>query len=341
MSKRAVLLMNLGSPDSPAVGDVARYLKEFLLDERVIDKGPLLRNLLVRGIIVPRRAPKSAEAYASVWTPEGSPLVVTSRRQRALLGAAVGMPVHLAMRYGNPGVDAALDAMRRDGVTDLFVIPLYPQYAMSSWETAVVHFEERLAASGLSLRVGVLQPFYADKDYIAALAASARKHLARPHDHVLFSFHGVPRRHLANADSSHAHCLCVADCCNRESPVQSTCYRHQCLATARLAAAAMGIPEGRWSVSFQSRLGREEWLRPYTVDHLETLARSGVRRLLVLTPAFVSDCLETLEEIAVEGAAHFRQVGGEDLAMVPCLNDHPDWIAFLASKVKAWAAASS
>jgi protoporphyrin/coproporphyrin ferrochelatase len=338
MPKRAVLLVNLGSPDSTAVADVKRYLSEFLGDARVIDKPQPFRWLLVNAIIVPFRAPKSAHAYESIWKPEGSPLVITSKIVRQKLDRVLEsrVPVALAMRYGNPSIASVIGQLKDAGVEELLLFPQYPHYAMSSYETVVVKVMEEVAAQAPAMKVTTVQPFFQDPDYIEALHQSASWHLSQPYDHLLFSFHGIPVRHLRKADSSKAHCTCVADCCNVVSPVQSTCYKAQCLATVRALVRKAGIPETKYSVSFQSRLGSEPWLSPYTDHELERLAKEGKQKLLVITPAFVTDCLETLEEIAVEGCASFLEAGGQSFQQIPCLNDHPAYIQFLAGRVDQW-----
>lgn len=338
MPKLAVLLLNLGSPDSPKVPDVRRYLAEFLLDERVIDAPWLVRQLVVRGLILPFRPKKSAEAYASIWTEAGSPLIVISRRQQELLAEKVPMAVELAMRYGSPSVPEVLAKLIAAGVERLFVVPMYPHYAMSSFETAVVQVTQEIARQKPGLKWDLLQPYYAEPDYIDALVQRARPALAAaPFDKVLISFHGIPVRHLRKSDPSHAHCYTVPDCCNCPHPAHATCYRHQCTTTARLFAEAAGLRPDQWFVSFQSRLGRDPWLEPYTDKMLEHFATEGVKRLVMLSPAFVADCLETLEELGEEGKEEFLKAGGESFTLVPCLNDHPAWIDFLARRVHRWA----
>jgi ferrochelatase len=339
MPKRAVLLVNLGSPESPSVPDVRRYLDEFLGDERVIDKpAQPFRSILFNGIIIPRRAPKSAHAYEQIWTEQGSPLLVTSRSVREKLAATLGagVPVYLAMRYGNPSIASVLAQIATDGIGELLLFPQYPHYAMSSWETVVVKVFEEAARQAPRLRVTQIQPFYADEDYIGVLHAVSAPYLTQPHDHVLFSFHGIPERHLRQTDASHAHCLTVTDCCTTCSPIHATCYRAQCFATTRALVARAGIPADRHSVSFQSRLVGEPWLRPYTDFELERLPAEGKKRLLVLCPAFVADCLETLEEIQQEGRDSFIEAGGTSFQQIPCPNDHPAYIDFLAKRVQRW-----
>jgi len=332
---QAVLLVNLGSPDSTSVPDVRRYLDEFLTDERVIDKA-FVRKVIVPLIILNTRPKKSAEAYSSIWTDEGSPLIVTSRKQAELLKARVDPPVYMAMRYGNPSIPDVMKHLISDGVTSLFVIPLYPQYAMSSYETVVVKVMESVNELCPDLDIAFMQPFYNDPDYLDILAASIRSHLPEDTEKLVFSFHGIPERHLRLSDPSHAHCLCVKDCCERANPAHATCYRHQCVATVKGVVERLGLKEERYFVSFQSRLGRDPWLTPYTDASLERFAREGVRKVRVVCPAFVTDCLETLEEIAEEGKEIYIEAGGQDYAVIPCLNEDPRWIDYLASHVRNW-----
>ena len=339
MSQRAVLLVNLGSPDSPSTADVRRYLAEFLGDERVLDRPPQpLRWLLLHGIILRTRPPKSAHAYAATWTPEGAPLIVTSRRVQQNLAAALGpdVPVALAMRCGRPSIETVMRQLADGGVGELLVFPQYPHYAMSSWETVVVKVREEAARLAPRLRLDVVPPFYADADYIDALHATARPWLDHPHDHLLFSFHGLPVRHLRKADSSHAHCMVVGDCCTTASPAHATCYRAQIIRTTELFALRAGLDPARYSISFQSRLQGEPWLRPYTDAEFRRLAAAGKKRLLVITPAFVADCLETLEEIRITGRRTFLEAGGESFEHIPCPNDQPPYIDFLAGRVRRW-----
>jgi protoporphyrin/coproporphyrin ferrochelatase len=340
MSSRAVLLVNLGSPDSTSVPDVSRYLREFLGDERVIDKpnSAFLRSVLVNRLIIPKRAANSAHAYEQVWTKEGSPLIITSQRVREKLATALGAqtPVYLAMRYGTPSIASVVAQIAADGVQELLLFPQYPHYAMSSWETVVVRVMEEVARQAPKLRVTTVQPFYADADYIDALHAVSAPYLAQPHDYVLFSYHGLPERHMRKGDPSHAHCLTVPDCCNTCSPSHATCYRAQCYTTTRQLVARAGIAANKHSVSFQSRLVGEPWLQPFTDQEFERLPKAGVKKLLVITAAFTADCLETLEEIQQQGRDAFLAAGGEQFQQIPCLNDHPGYIDFLAKRVRDW-----
>jgi ferrochelatase len=331
----AVLLLNLGSPDAPDEASVRAYLKEFLLDPRVIDSPSLVRNAVVRGLILPSRPKKSAEAYRSIWTDAGSPLVLTSERQQRSLAEATGLPVELAMRYGKPDVDCAVHALKHQGATHVFVMPMYPQYAMSSYETAIVDAMRAFKELAPDIQTTLLQPFYQEPAYIEALVASAEPYLARDYDQLLFSFHGIPERHLRKTDPSHDHCLSQG-CCDRPHPCHATCYRHQCLATVKAFVKRAKLMPGSTCVSFQSRLGRDPWLQPYTDHRLEALPAEGCKRLLVICPAFVTDCLETLEEIQEEGREIFLKAGGTEFEQIPCLNDQPHWIEVLAKWVSRW-----
>jgi ferrochelatase len=240
------------------------------------------------------------------------------------------------MRYGNPSIASVIARMVADGVSDVLLFPQYPHYAMSSWETVVVKVYEEAGRQAPLMRFTTVQPFYADADYIEALFAVTAPYLARPRDHLLISFHGIPERHLRKADSSKAHCLRVTDCCTTPSPAHATCYRAQLLATTRALVARAGLSSDQYSVSFQSRLAGEPWLTPFTDHELARLPKAGKKRLLVLCPAFVADCLETLEEIRVEGRDTFLAAGGETFEQIPCLNDQPPYIDFLANRVRCW-----
>jgi ferrochelatase len=328
--QRGILLVNLGSPDSPSVADVRRYLGEFLMDGRVLDVPYLFRRLIVSLAIQPFRSARSAEAYQSIWWDEGSPLIVISRRVQRLLQEKIEMPVALGMSYGSPSIEQALRDLlagnARPPVDEVFLVPLYPHYAMSTYETVQVATLAALSKINDTVPLTILPPFYNDPLYIRALVASARDHLEAGYDHLLFSYHGLPERHLRKTDPTGSHCLRRDDCCTTPSPVHRTCYRAQVLATTKAFVQATGIPQEKYSVAFQSRLGRDKWLGPATNDVLSDLGRKGVKRLLVICPAFVSDCLETLEEIGIRGKETFCTAGGETLELIPCLNEHPLWI---------------
>jgi protoporphyrin/coproporphyrin ferrochelatase len=294
---------------------------------------------VVHGLILPFRPRQSAEAYHTIWQPTGSPLIVTSRRVQAQLQQRVNVPVELAMRYQNPSIEHGLRQLLNRGVRRIHLIPLFPHYAMSSYETAVVRVQQVLRRLAAEVPLTVEPPYFEAPDYIAALVASAEPLLQAPYDHLLFSFHGIPERHLRKSDPTRSHCLGSPGCCDTPSPAQATCYRAQCFATVR--AFTRQAPVRAHSVAFQSRLGRDPWLRPYTDQELVRLAREGVRRLLVICPAFVADCLETIEEIGIRGRETFLEAGGAEFELIPCLNEHPAWIQALENRVVAAVPGSS
>lgn len=337
MSK-GVLLVNLGSPDAPSVAAVRRYLREFLMDSRVLDVSWFVRFLVVHCAILPFRPKQSAHAYHSVWTAEGSPLIVISKSVRALLQERVSIPVELAMRYQNPSIPDSIRSLSQKGIEEVLLIPLFPHYAMSSYETAVVRVKEVAAALAPRMTFHVQPPYYDQADYVAALTASAKDFLAKGYDHLLFSFHGLPERQLRKADPTGCHCLTVQNCCDVPSPAHATCYRAQCFKTVAAFVQRAGVPRDKYSISFQSRLGRDPWLKPYTDHELARLPSVGIKRLLVICPAFVSDCLETLEEIGIRGRDTFVNAGGTQFAQIPCLNEHPLWLEALEKMVAAFSA---
>jgi ferrochelatase len=341
--KKAVVLMNLGSPDSTEVKDVKRYLDEFLMDERVIDKPWVIRALLVKAIIVPFRAPKSAQAYKSIWTEKGSPLILISKQLRDALRREIEEPVAIAMRYGNPSPRAAFDELlqKNPNLEEVIAVPMYPHYAMSSYETAVDYAKDQHKKGGYSFKLTTIKPYYDNEEYLNALVESIRPYIETEWEHMLFSYHGVPERHIYKGDITKQHCLKKANCCETASPAHEFCYRHQCFRTTQLVAERLNIPAEKWSMSFQSRLGRDPWLQPYTAARLEELPKSGIKKLLVVCPAFVSDCLETLEEIAEEGKEIFLHNGGEKFEMIPCLNAHPLWVSAIAKWIERYKAGAT
>src|SRR5277367_3160803 len=332
--RRGILLVNLGSPDSTSVHDVRKYLREFLMDGRVLDTPWPIRFCVVNFAILPSRPKESAHAYEKIWTPEGSPLVVMSRRVRAKLQERVTAPVEVAMRYQNPSIASALKKLAENEVTHLLVIPLFPHYAMSSYESAVVRVKELAARMTPQISIEVQPPYFDAPDYIEALVASAKNYLEAGYDHLLFSFHGIPERHLRKSDPTGCHCLAKENCCDVASPAHATCYRAQCFKTVAAFVAKAGVPKEKYSVSFQSRLGKDPWLKPYTDFELEKFPARGVKKLLLICPAFVSDCLETLEEIGIRGREAFLAAGGGELTLIPCINEHPQWLMALKKMVE-------
>ncbi|HWB64945.1 MAG TPA: ferrochelatase [Chitinophagales bacterium] len=329
-----LIIVNLGTPENCTTSSVRAYLNEFLTDERVIDTPWLPRQLLVRGLITPFRAPKSAEAYKSIWTDKGSPLMVISNDFCQLLRQKLDMPLALAMRYGNPTPATALKQLleKKGKLDEILIAPMYPHYAMSSYETALLHVQDAINKLAKSTPVKVLKPFYAEQAYVKALSATIAPYLANGgYDAVLFSYHGLPVRHLKKSDTTGAHCYASATCCEVKSVAWQTCYKHQVKTTTRLVAKELGLPDDKVLVSFQSRLGRDPWVEPYTDVVLQELPAKGIKNLLVLCPAFVTDCLETLEEINIRGRESFIQSGGGAFTYIPCLNTQPDWVNAFAS----------
>jgi ferrochelatase len=298
------------------------------MDERVIDAPYLIRKMIVHGFILPFRPKRSAEAYRKIWWEEGSPLVVISRKVQRMLDERLEAPVELAMRYGNPSIDTALRALadRTPGIESIRVVPLFPHYAMSTIESSVVAVEDAVKRLGMAVRLDVVDPYYDEPSYIDALTESAREHIAGSFDHLLISYHGLPERHLKKTDPTGGHCLATGDCCATPSPAHERCYRHQVFRTTELFTDKLGIPADQYTVSFQSRLGKDAWLEPFTVQEAVRLAKGGTKKLLVICPSFVADCLETLEEIGIGVKEQFLSAGGESFEMIPCLNDHPVWI---------------
>ena len=329
-----LLLTNLGTPDAPRVPEVRRYLAEFLWDKHVIDINPIGRWLLLHGIILRTRPKKSAHAYAQVWTPEGSPLMVHSRNLATAVQAHMGPDWHvgLGMRYGNPSLAAGLDQVLAKPIDKLVVVPLYPQYATSSTYSTLERVRELVAARGLKIPVVHVRDFFESQGFINAQADVARQRLADfAPDMVLMSFHGLPERHLKNLDPARgtpaAHCLASPSCCDAVTIQNALCYRAQAFATARALAAKLGLRKGAYRVSFQSRLGRTPWIQPFTDELLVELAKTGTKRLAVMVPSFTADCLETLEEIGIRARADFKAAGGDELLAIPCVNSDPAWVA--------------
>ena len=336
-----VLLINLGTPDAPTPDAVGRYLREFLMDPFVIDLPAPLRWFLVNVLIVPRRKHQSAAAYQKIQLPEGSPLLVYTRALASELTSQLAEDqrryvVEFGMRYGNPSIAAALTKLKSQGVSEIIVLPLYPQYAESSFETAVVEARRAARELGCEELLSFLPPFYDDRGFIGAWAERIRSSIdAAVTDHLVFSFHSVPVRHLTKFHSD-PNFQPSAKCCDRVTDSNQNCYRAQCFATARAIAAQLELHPEDYTVSFQSRLGRAEWIGPNTVDVLQQLGQRRIRRLAVVCPSFVCDCLETVEEIGMRGRETFVAAGGEELQLIPSLNSDPNWVSALARMIAAY-----
>jgi ferrochelatase len=338
LHRTGILLVNLGTPDAPDPAAVRRYLREFLSDPRVIDINPVARALLLNLFILPFRPKRSAAAYRKIWTTEGSPLLVHGRALAAALRERMPEhPIELAMRYGNPALEPALARLREQSCDRIVVVPLYPHYASSSTGSSVERVYRLAAKLWNTPYITVVAPFYEHPGFIGAFAAIGRRQLdvLAPDraaaedsffDHVLFSFHGLPERQvIASAEPS---------CCDRLVDGNRNCYRAQCFATARALAASLGLAADAWSISFQSRLGRTPWIKPYTDEVIPALAKRGVRKLAVFCPAFVADCLETLEEIGIRARTDFQRAGGETLELITSLNSEPVWVEALEHLVR-------
>lgn len=330
-----LLLLNLGTPEAPTAAAVRPYLREFLSDPRVINIPGPLRWFLVNCIIVPFRSPKSAHAYQSIWTPEGSPLLTATQKLAAKVRARLSdapssspaVQVQVAMRYGTPSIPQALEALKKAGAERIVVFPLYPQYSSATSASSMERVVEVAKQEWNMPTLSFVPPFYDHPAFIDAVyAAGIDAYRSFQPDHVLFSYHGLPENHLEQCDETGTHCLRKIDCCEQITAVNSFCYRAHCMATTRALVQRFDLVDGRHSTSFQSRLGRQEWVKPYTEETLHRLAKQGVKRLAVLCPAFVADCLETLEEIGMRAKEDFVAAGGEDLALIPCVNDHDVWV---------------
>lgn len=335
-----VLLVNLGTPDSPKTSDVRTYLNEFLTDGRVIDIPWLPRQVLVRGIISPFRAGNSAKSYKAIWSEKGSPLKYISEQQTEKLQEALNahnntnlqFEVELAMRYQNPDIASALDKLRRKQVSRYIIIPMFPQYASASTGSANERVMEVLSSWQTIPAVSFINSYETYPLFIEAFTARGHEYDPQNYDHVLFSFHGLPERQLRKAND-HNYCLSKPDCCTKLCAENRFCYSSQCHATAQALAKNLQIPAEKYTVTYQSRLGRDPWVKPYTIKVLEELAAKGIKRILVFCPAFTADCLETIFEISTEYQEEFVAWGGEKLQLVESLNTHPLWIKALEQMV--------
>lgn len=326
--RTGLLLLNLGTPEAPTPAAVRRYLREFLGDPRVLDIGAVGRALLLNLVILPRRPAQSAHAYKTIWDPErGSPLMFHSQDLAARVAERLGTQWHveLAMRYGSPSITGALDALARAEVERIVVLPLFPQYASSSTGTAQARIMELAGERWNVPALDFVPAFFDDPGFLAAF-----EHVAQPvlddvkPDHVLFSFHGLPVRQIVKTDRTASVCFQSETCCDRLT--NPHCYRAQSFATARALAARLALPAERYTICFQSRLGRTPWIQPYTDHVIDQLAASGTKRLAVMCPAFVADCLETVEEIGIRARAQFKAAGGDELVLVPSLNATAPWV---------------
>jgi protoporphyrin/coproporphyrin ferrochelatase len=327
-SRKGILLVNLGTPNSPSPKDVKKYLIEFLTDPRVLDFSWLWRNFLVRGVIVPRRYKQSALSYKKIWTSEGSPLLVYGQRVRDKLQETLGNSwiVELGMRYQQPSLQAALSSLLKASVDELIILPLFPQYASASTGSVIEKIMEILKKQLYIPKITWINSFGIHPAFIEAIGGICSAYSLKAYDHFLFSYHGLPQRHVRKLNKE-GRCLNQDNCCQANE--NYFCYSAQCFSTTREIVKHLSIPEDKFSVCFQSRLGKEPWLQPYTSEKIKELAKKGNKKILVFCPSFVCDCLETIYEIGIEYADEFKSAGGETLDLVQGLNDHPLWIKAL------------
>ena len=330
--KTGVLLVNLGTPDSPSVSDVRSYLSEFLNDPRVIDVPKLLRLILVNLIIVPCRAPKSAKIYKELWTEDGSPLLYYSERVCELLNETLDddYEVFLAMRYKNPNIRAVLAEMKKKNFKKIIVLPMFPQYASATTGSAYELIMKEITKWWVIPEIKFIGQYYDHPDFIDAIVERASKYTLSDYDHILFSYHGLPERQV---DKVYDDGLCTDRDCEHEITEENQyCYKATCYATTRLVAGKLGLKEEDYTVCFQSRLDKN-WLEPFSDKVVEEKAKEGAKKLLVFSPAFTADCLETIIEIGDEYQEIFEELGGEKVQLVESLNDHPLWISCLKDLV--------
>lgn len=325
---KGILLINLGSPKDLELDSIKKYLKEFLSDDLVIDYPKLLQQILVNWIIIPSRYKNTREAYSEIWTDQGSPLINNTISLGEKISTKSGVPLEVAMRYQSPSIEEGLVNLRDKGCCDVFVVPLYPHYAMST--TLTTEKEVKRIEHELSLNLNLIfaESFYKEEGYIESLSQTIDLNRQENSDYLLFSYHGIPNRHLTKTDPTKSHCLKVQNCCDIESEAKPYCYKAQVIETSRLCANKLQLDNNQWGISFQSRIG-PGWIEPFTDKELVKLVEKGVKRLDVVCPAFVIDNLETLEEMNIRGRETFLEAGGDSFNYIPCLNDDNTWVDFL------------
>ena len=329
---KAILLVNLGSPRDLKLSSIKEYLTEFLTDDNVIDLPKIIQKILVKNIIVPFRSKKTQEAYNSIWKKDGSPLIINTKSLAKKLSDKTNYSVEIAMRYQYPSIKQAIEKLINKGCKEIIAVPLYPHYAQSTIFTTENKIKEISTSLGGNLKISFIRPFYNEEGYINALTSLIKESLPSDFDHLLFSYHGIPERHVKNTDPSKTHCLKVKDCCNIKADAHQFCYRHQVLETTKLCAKKLNIEKEKWSVSFQSRIG-PGWLKPFTDKVLDELPEKNIKKLAVVCPAFVADNLETLEEINIRAREQYLYNGGVEFTYIPCLNDNDNWVDFLSNYI--------
>ena len=334
MKKKGVLLLNVGTPDEPTVKSIRNYLREFLLDPDVIDAPYIIRQLLVRGIILRVRPKKITPLYQKIWMDEGSPLRVYSQRITNSLNSMTDeYEFEFAMRYGNPSIRAGLERLRSKGVEELLLLPMFPHYAQATTESSLKHSYKQLTAMEWKPEIIEMGHFETEEEYIIPLTKSIQKHIDAD-THLLFSYHGLPVSHVKRIDKSKSHCQKVDDCCSIKTDANALCYGHHCMETTQTVVGLLGLNKDQWSISYQSRIGPVKWLQPSTTDKVEELVKRGVKKIAIVAPAFLADGLETLEELDIGIREHFLELGGEELTVVKCLNDDQDWVEGLYKLVE-------
>ena len=325
---KGILLINLGSPEDLKISSIRKYLKEFLSDEYVLDIPKLIRKVLVDFIIVPFRSPKTKEAYESIWTENGSPLILNTKSISKKLEKKIKKPVEISMRYQKPSIEMGLKKLIKKGCDEIIAVPLYPHYAQSTSLTTELEVKRLINEINPKINLSVSPPFYRELNNIHSLSESISNYLPEDFDYLLFSYHGIPERHVRKMDPTTSHCLINSDCCEQESEAHKFCYRHQVRVTSKLCAEKLNLGDDQWGISFQSRIG-PGWLQPFTDKVLEDLPSKNVNKIAVVCPAFIADNLETLEEVNIRGKESFLDSGGKEFTFIPCINDNDLFIDFL------------
>ena len=325
---KGILLINLGSPQNLDLLSVKTYLKEFLTDELVIDIPKIFRKILVNNFIVPFRARNTLKAYETIWKKDGSPLIINTNYLTKKVQQRTEYPVEFAMRYQEPSIELSMKKLVDKGCSSLTILPLYPHYSMSTTLTTQRKVEEINNKKKLGLELKFVSPFYNQDQYISSLTSKIKPFLNYKIDYLLFSYHGIPERHILKTDPTGSHCLKHNNCCKVESKAKRFCYKAQVLETSRLCASSLELEENKWGVSFQSRIG-PGWLKPFSDIELQKLPQKGIKNIAVICPSFLVDNLETLEEIQIRGQETFKNAGGENFYYIPCLNEDDHWVDFL------------
>ena len=332
---KQILLVNLGSPKSLSKSDVREYLKEFLSDDYVMDLPKILQQFILRAFILPFRPSKTKEAYEKIWEKEGSPLIINTQKIATSLSEKTGWKVDIAMRYQEPSIREKVKKYKQRKINEVIVIPLYPHHAMSTTKTTNIEIDKIVSEEYPNLKVRYIEPFYNDPRYIDALSHSIKPYL-NDLDKLVFSYHGIPERHLTKGDVVGDHCIKVENCCDINCKSSQSCYRSNVLATSKLTADQLELTDNQWMVSFQSRVSimGPAWLKPYTDIEIDKLGENGMEKIGVVCPSFIADCLETLEEIEMQAKESFIESGGKELVYIPCLNNNPEFINALESIIE-------